>query len=376
MKKTFWYGAAAVALVAPLVTFASEYRIGEQPAVLASESITGNAYIVGPSVTSSGDVAGDVLTAGGNVTIGGTVGGDVLAGGGNVVVMSDVAGDVRGVGGNIVIQGKVGGDVIVGGGQVNIGGSGVGGDVVMGAGTVRIDAPVAGNIKIGGGNVYINAPVTGSVTIFDADKVTLGPSAVLYGDLSYKASKELIKEDGAQVRGEVKYTPREVRKVSPVLVAGLVSAWVIGKFLVILACALIIGLALRRYSTEVVRRATERPLSELGRGLLVLIALPIVSVILLVTILGIPFGILGLISFVALLLFTCIIAPIVVGSVVWRYFSHTEMEVSWKTILLGVFVFQLLGFVPLVGWLVQAVAALITAGVIASIKWEVIQQWR
>jgi uncharacterized protein YqhQ len=61
---------------------------------------------------------------------------------------------------------------------------------------------------------------------------------------------------------------------------------------------------------------------------------------------------------------------------VWSYFSNGDMEVTWKTILIGVFVFQLLGFVPFVGWLVQAIVALISAGVIASIKWEVIQQWK
>ncbi|MFA6519604.1 MAG: polymer-forming cytoskeletal protein [Candidatus Paceibacterota bacterium] len=377
MKKTFWYGAVAVALIAPLATFAAEFRMSEQPAVLASENVAGDIYLFGSSATSAGPVSGDVIAGGGNVVISGTVGADVMAGGGNVTILSNVGDDVRAGGGNVVILGKVGGDVIVGGGQVNVGGPGVGGDVVAGAGTVRIDAPVAGNLKIGGGNIYINAPITGTVTITDADKVTLGPSAVIYGNLSYKASKELIKENGADVRGEVKYTPRAERKAVPAaLIAGLISAWILGKFFVVLVSALIIGLLLRRYSMEVVTRATARPLAELGRGLLALIALPIVSIILLVTILGIPFGILGIISFIALMVLTCVVAPIIVGSVVWKYFSNGDTEITWKTILIGVFVFQILGFVPFVGWLVQAVVGLIAAGVIVSIKWEVIQSWK
>ena len=377
MNKSLLYFASAIALITPVSALAAEFRTGEQPAVLASESVTGDVYIFGGSATSAGSVSGDVVAGGGNIVISGNVGSDVLTGGGDVTILSTVGDDVRAGGGNVVILGKVGGDVIVGGGQVNIGGAGVGGDVVAGAGTIRIDAPVAGSLKIGGGNIYINAPITGAVTIMDADKVTLGPSAILYGDLSYKAKKELVKEDGAEVRGEVTYTPRaEGRAVPAAIIAGLISAWILGKFLVILTCALIVGLLLRRYSTEVVTRATQRPLLELGRGLLVLIALPIVSIILLVTVLGIPFGILGIIGFAALLLFMCIIAPIIVGSVVWSYFSNGDMEVTWKTILIGVFVFQILGFVPFVGWLVQAIVALISAGVIASIKWEVIQQWK
>ncbi|MCR4333713.1 MAG: hypothetical protein NUV60_01670 [Patescibacteria group bacterium] len=377
MKKTLLYGAVAVALIAPLTTLAAEFRTGEQPAVLASENIAGDVYLFGPSVTSAGTVAGDLVAGGGNVTISGNVGIDVAAGGGNVTISGNVGDDARVGGGNVVILGKVGGDVIVGGGQVNIGGAGVGGDVLMGAGTVRIDAPIAGSLKVGGGSIYINAPITGAVTIFKANKVTLGPSAIIYGDLSYEAKGELTKEDGAEVRGEVKYTPLVKKQaVSPGLIFGIISAWVIGKFLVILVCALIVGLLLRRYTTEVVTRATARPLVELGRGFLVLVALPIVSVVLMITVLGIPFGILGIIGLIALMLFTCIVAPIIIGSVVWRYFSPDDLEISWKTILLGVFVFQLLGFVPFIGWLVQAIISLIAIGVIASIKWEMLQGWR
>ena len=377
MKKAFWYGAVAVALIAPVVTLAAEFRTGEQPAVLSGERITGDVYIFGGSVTSIGAVTGDVVAGGGNVTISGNVGADVFAGGGNVAILSDVADDVRAGGGNVVIQGKVGGDVIVGGGQVSIGGAGVGGDVVVGAGTLRVDAPVAGSLKIGGGNIYINAPIKGAVTIANADKVTLGPSAILYGDLSYKSRGELIKEEGAEVRGEVQYTPRAAKKAVPAaLVAGLISAWILGKFLVLLTCALVVGLALRRYSREVVARALARPLTELGRGLLVLISLPVVSVILMVTLLGMPFGVLGFISFFALTLFAWVIAPIIIGSFVQSRFSGVEAEVSWKTILLGVVIFQVLGFIPFIGWLVAAAAFLITVGVIASIKWEVLQEWK
>ncbi|MEK7604613.1 MAG: hypothetical protein AAB442_02355 [Patescibacteria group bacterium] len=353
-----------------------ELRVNEQPAVLTSERVTGDVYLFGGSATVLGDVTGDVVAGGGTVTISGKVGADIFAGGGNVTILSDVGDDVRVGGGNVVIQGKVGGDLIVGGGQVSISGSGIGGDVVMGAGMVRIDAPVEGSLKIGGGNVYINAPIRGTVTI-EADKVTLGPSAILYQGISYRSVKELIKEDGAEVRGEVEYTPRaSSQKARAALFAGLLSAWILGKFLVLLTCALVLGLVFRKYSKEVVARATERPLSELGRGLLAFITLPIVSVLLLVTVLGIPFGIFGLIGFFALVLFSWIVAPILIGSVVSRYVFGGTDEVSWKTILLGTVVITLIGFIPLLGWVVHCVTMLISAGAIVAIKLQMMREWR
>ena len=378
MKTFSKFALALVILIIPAVSFAAEFRVGDQPSIRAGESMTGNAYVAGGNVTSAGTIPGDLVAGGGTVVVSGDVGADVLAGGGNVTILSNVGGDVRAAGGNVVVQGKVGGDLIVGGGQITIGGPGVAGDVAIGGGTVRIDAPITGNVRIGGGSVYINAPITGDLNI-EADTVTLGSAAVISGDITYGANKELAREEGAVVNGAVHFEPRPERAASaaPALAfAAVFSFWVLGKFLALFVCALVIGLAFRRYSREVVAKATARPLSEIGKGLIVFAALPVISVLLLVTMVGIPFGILGLIGFVVAMLFAWIITPIIVGSIVYQYFSKGNPEVSWKTILLGAFLYTIIGFVPFLGWLVQMLLMFLALGVITSIKMEIIRQWR
>ncbi|MEK7661990.1 MAG: polymer-forming cytoskeletal protein [Patescibacteria group bacterium] len=375
MKKTFWYGLALMALVIPLVSFSAEFRAGEQPSVAANERIQNDIYMSGGSVTSAGSVAGDIVAAGGSIFINGSVGADIIVVGGNITILSNVADDVRAAGGNIVIQGRVAGDVIAGGGQVTLGGPGVGKDVVIGGGSVRIDAPIGGSLRIGGGNIYINSPINGDITI-DADKVTLGNAAVINGNITYKAREEMVKEDGAVVKGKVSFEPRVRKQISAALLVGLISIWVIGKFLALLLCALVIGLVFRRYSKEIIAKAVERPLLELGRGLVVFAALPALSALMFATVVGIPFGILGVVAFVALTLFAWIVTPIIIGSVAYRYFFKSELEISWKTILLGVFIFEVIGIVPLLGGLAQGLSMLIALGVIAAIKWRVAREWR
>lgn len=362
-------------LMLPVVSFAAQYRAGDQPSLQVSERIADDLYMAGGSVSSAGVVAGDLIVAGGSIVVSGDVGADVIAGGGTVTVLSNVGDDVRVGGGTVLVQGRVSGDVIVGGGQVTVGGPGVGGDVIVGGGTVRIDAPVAGNLKIAGGVVYINAPIAGDISI-EADKVTLGSAAVVAGNLTYKAKAELVKEDGAVITGKVTFEPRVRQHASAALVAGLISLWVVGKFLMLLTCALVVGLIFRRYSTEAVEKATERPMLELGRGFLVIMGLPVVSMLLMVTVVGIPLGILGWIGFIALSLFAWIMAPILVGSIAHSYFSKSDMEVSWKTILLGVFLFELVGLVPLLGSVAQMLTMLIALGVITAIKLQIVRQWR
>jgi len=374
-------GIALLLLIAtsPVVSTAASFRSGQQVSLSTTESINENLYVAGGTITSAGAVVGDLLVAGGTIIVSGPVSADLAAAGGSMTLTAPVGGDARIVGGTIVLSSSVGGDLVVAGGTVTVGGTGIKGDTAIAGGTVSIDAPIEKDLDIRGGSVYINGPIAGSVTI-DAETLTLGKSAVISGDLTYKATKEMTKEDGAVVRGKITFEPRPSRmpdaKESSAAFAAIVSAWLFGKFLMLLVSALVIGLLLRRYSTEIVTRATARPLLELGRGLLAIIALPVVSILLLVTVIGIPFGVLGIIGFFAVLIFTWMVTPIVVGSALYTYSSKKPYEVSWKTILLGVVVCSVLSLIPVFGGLAQSLLSLLTLGAMVSLKSEILKQWR
>ncbi|MCX6786674.1 MAG: hypothetical protein NTU85_02580 [Candidatus Kaiserbacteria bacterium] len=375
MKKVLGCAFLVSVLAIPLVSSAADFRFGKQTSIEANETVATNAYLGGGSVVSAGPVSGDVLAGGGNVFVNGAVGGDVFAGGGNVIVLSNVVGDVRVGGGTVITQGKIGGDLIAGGGQVTVGGPGIGGDAAIGGGSVRIDAPIAGNARIAGNDVYLNAPIKGDIFV-QANTLTLGKSAVISGNLSYKASKELVKEDGAIVNGHISFEPRVEQKATAVGIAAIISIWVLMKFLALFVCALIVGLTFKRYSKAVIKKAAERPWFEIGKGLVAFIVFPVASILCLVTLVGIPFGILGLFGFAVTLIFMWIMMPIVVGSVIYRYFTKRELEVSWKTVLLGAFVCIVLGIIPFIGWFMLLLISLLSLGAIVTVEWEIWKEWR
>ncbi|MBP6060841.1 MAG: hypothetical protein KA515_02490 [Candidatus Pacebacteria bacterium] len=376
MKKILKKGIGLLLLLLmPVTALAFDFRGGEQLSVAKNETIKNDVYMAGGSVNSLGSVIGDLFAGGGQILINGDVENDLFAGGGNVSVLSNVGDDVRVGGGTILVQGKIGGDAIIGGGQVSLGGPGVAGDVLIGGGTVRVDAPISGNLNIGGDNVYINAPIGGNVKI-DAGKITLGPSAVISGNLDYKSKQELNKEAGSVVKGKLMFSPRQEKHISPMAVGVVFSGMLLLKFLTLLFCALVVGLSLRRFSKEIVVLATEKPFLEIGRGVVVLATLPIVSILLLVTLVGMPFGVVGLLGFVALMFFAWILSPIILGSYVYRYFSKGELQVSWKTILVGVIIFSILKFIPVIGWLINAFVVLLALGSIIAIKLKILKEWR
>lgn len=364
----------------PIAAFTAELRAGDQPSVASGTTIQDDLYIAGGSVTHAGAITGDLIAGGGSVLVSGTVRGDALLSGGNVTILGAISDDVRVAGGNIVINSAVASDVVFVGGQIHISGTGVGGDIIGAGGTIRIDAPIAGDVRIAGGDVYVNAPIRGSLEI-RADKVTLGSSARISGDLTYTAGKEATVEDGAVVNGKTTYSQSEYTKeklegAAKRGLAAIISIWFLTKFFMLLAGALAFAYLFKRYTMTLVSDALTDPLPQLGRGVVVFIVWPVLSVILLVTILGAPLGILGLLTYAAALIFAGLMAPVILGSLIWAWATKNYYEVNWKTILIGVFVYFVLGLIPVVGWLIRLALLLITLGAALKIKWNIAKDWR
>lgn len=369
------FGAISLAAVAlPIMVYAADLRTGDQPSISANETISEDLYMAGGNVSSAGNLRADLVAAGGNVVINSAVAGDVMIAGGAVSVLGDVGDDIRAAGGNVLVQGSVGGDVVFGAGQAVLGGAGIGGDVVGGGGTVRLDAPVSGDVRLGGGDVFLNSVITGDVDIY-AEKLTLGENARIRGDLTYTAVAEAVMQDGAVVSGETAFKKRE-GAISVGGVVAVISFALLGTFLAQLASALLLGLVFRRFAVRVVESASEQPLWEVGRGLVVFIVLPVLSIMLLSSVIGVPLGILGAFSFGAVLVYLWIMTPVVLGSFAYRSFFSGEFDVNWKTILLGVFIYTLLGIIPIVGWLVQILLIFLTLGATMKVKWDIAKEWQ
>lgn len=369
-------GAASFLLVLPIVAFAAEFRTGDQPSLASGQTVQDDLYMAGGNVTSAGSVRGDLVIAAGSVLVSGPVSGDLMVGGGNVTILGEVTDDVRIGAGNVTVQGVVRGDVLAGGGQVNLTGTRIDGDVAVGGGSIRIDAAVGGDLKIGGGEVYLNAPVAGNVEI-EAEELTLGPRAAIAGDLWYRATSAATMEEGATVRGETLFEERAGRDEAKALFAGIITAWVIAKFFMILTGALLLAYIFRRYSRELVATAATQPLAELVRGIVVAIVFPILSIILLMTVIGIPLGAIGLLAFAMLIIFVSLASPIVLGSIVHKMiWKPAGYEVNWKTVLLGVALYMLACLIPFIGYLAITILKAITLGAALNIKWSVAKDWR
>ncbi len=305
----------------------------------------------GNTVDVMGPVAMSAMLAGNDVTVGGPVGNDLYAAGQNVRVDSSISDNAYLAGSLVRLArtGRVGSDLLAAGGTVDVLGN-VGGDLRAAGETITIGGTVAGDVFASAGT---------SVRVLDG--------AVIRGDLNYESPKKAEISKGARVMGETRHRLPAKENAKPVFWTGA------GLWFGLLLAAIVFGIVLAllfpsgvRLVADTIRRSFW---PSLGIGALVLVAVPVVLVVLMITLVGIPLAIvLGLLYAIALY-----VAPILTGVALGQLLLNRRQpnaaSLIWS-VLLGVAVLAVIKLVPIVGWIVGLAALLVGLGSMLTTWWR------
>ncbi|MBX2866652.1 hypothetical protein KTR10_01700 [Candidatus Kaiserbacteria bacterium] len=355
---------ASIAVCAMIATpfFASAgpvLRSGETVSVDAGQMIDGDFYGAGGTVTLSGDVLGDALVAGGSVTINAPVDSDVAIAGGTVNIHAPIADDLRVAGGEVKLGSVIQGDVVVFGGVLHVLSTAeIHGDILFFGGDLILEGNTDGSVFSMAENIRVNAFVGGDLDLRASRKVTLGDKADIQGDISYASRHEIVRSQNAVVVGDV------VREEFSAPEGGHVEAVVISLLIMVFA-ALVALLVFRRFLSDTVNTIGDAYGKQGLIGLGVLVLTPVVAFILMASVLGMYIGIFLLIVYAAFLIASWILAGIVLGSYLMRFYTK-RLEVSARTVILGIVVFELIALIPVLGPLFVLVFTLIVLGNIAT----------
>jgi hypothetical protein len=213
--------------------------------------------------------------------------------------------------GDVEVEGFVEGDVRSGRGDIEVNGDGVGGDINAGLGDVEVLAPVGGDIDAGLGDVYVDSAVRGDVNVGRGD-LELGQGARVYGDISSGS-------------GEIQQHPEAV--VDGKMVTGMGSdmdhdwdgfgilnlvGWVLATA-VFAACSVLVVVLVPRPLSAAAQKAEESPALSLLFGVASVPAVVVLSVVLAVSIIGIPLLLLLAPAYLAFVFFGALVAAYFVG---------------------------------------------------------------
>lgn len=375
MKKINRIVALAISVLAltPIIVFGATMKSGDTVSVAKGSDVTDNLYIAGGTVSVGSNVTGDLLAAGGNILVTGNVSQDMTVAGGSITILGTSGGDLRVAGGNIIINGSVEGDLIVTGGSVTISsGVTIGKDLIIAGGQITVDGTVLGNARIYGGNATINGHIRGDLTARVAESVTLSDSSVVDGNLSYEGNSAdvLKKTSAAVVSGETVFTQIEVVNKADTenFLFAAMGVYFSLKLLSLILVALILIWLFRGFSESVVKGAIENPLQMLGKGFVTVIVTPVAIILLFITILGVPLGIMGMLMYGTLLLLSSVYAGVITGVWLWKILGKSDQgRITWLNVVGGIFLLTLVKLVPVLGWTIGLLLVFVTVGSIVNI---------
>jgi len=327
-------------------TDAPQQRMGDDLYTSAGElslqsDVPGAAFVSGGRVSLNGAIGRDAVVAGGSVDVRSRIGQDLYAAGGEVRVADAVGGNARIAGGRVVIapQAAIAGNATIAGGNVTLDGS-VGGYALISAGRVQINGRVDGDLNVVGGSL------------------SLGPDAVILGKLQYRGAQAASIAQGAQVQGGVEQSVVERDFGAP---TGLLMVWLIA---LVVAVAVLLA-CVPRLSRHVAQIPRTRPLAALLLGTALLVGLPVLALLLLFTVVGIPLGLFAIAAWLMLILLAWFVSAIAMGDAVVDKAGVAGKGKRIVAAALAVLVLFLLAKIPFVGWVVCMLALLFGAGAIA-----------
>src|SRR3954468_16604237 len=247
-------------------------------------------------------------------------------------------------GGAVVPAGQTAGDILVLDGPVTIAGHATG-DVVSVSGPVQVSGRVDGDL------------------IAVSDRAFLAPTARVGGDLRYGDEPPVLAR-GARVGGKITKENWADTANGWGWVSGLawwlavcVSTLVVGALLVWLAPGAL-------YAAE--RAVRERLGATVGWGVALAIGVPLLAILALVTLVGIPFGVALLLAAIPVLLVAYTTTAWIIGRRVLRNRSTSP----WAALLAGWGILRVLALIPVAGALVGLAATVVGLGALAVALWQ------
>ncbi|MDH4088004.1 MAG: polymer-forming cytoskeletal protein [Nitrospira sp.] len=350
----------------------------ERVVLSAGQEVQGDYFAFGPHVEISGTVHGDVYAAGAEVLVDGVVDGDLIVAGGEVRVSGEVTQNVRIAGGMVTLSGKIHRNATIAGGDVHLADSShLKGSAVIGAGNLLLGGSIDGNVRIGAGNVTLSNKVDGDLVVVAA-AIRLTSKASVGRNVRYWSDDEPSIDEGAVILGTV--TKREIPDAfnkGEEFRRGLAGMKLVAA-MVSFASTLLLGLLLLRiypvFTPKVASMIQERPWAVLGAGGVLSFGIPLLILLCMVSVLGIPIGLMLAAMYVVTLYLGRVFVVLWLGQRLLRLVSGSS-SAAWAFVT-GLVTYFILSLVPFVGGLITMATIATGLGAILMTKKELVVRLR
>lgn len=290
----------------------NNFRADASPTVRQGETVDSSVYLAGQTVSVDGTVNGDVYCAGQSVTINGTVNGDVICAGQTVAISGDVRGSVRAAAQTLTVSGKVSKSVTLMGQQITIEKTAaIADDATLTGADVMLQGSLGRDVVAAGATLTLNGATINRNVTTAANTITINSSSRVGGNFEYTSQNQFTPPSGTVV-GQLTFHRAE--KKQQTIGSGIMGA-LLGALMLIaswLILALVAPRAFHGLTADAMRRPGRVALLGVAGGIVV----PVLALFAMITVLGVPLGILIIVGWVLALLLGGPIAAYLIGRLV------------------------------------------------------------
>lgn len=330
----------------------------------------GNFY-AGDNLSVEEEINKTVFAAGNSVKFTSNIDGATFVAG-NIVYLNSTQDYLFAVGNNITLDGVTAKDAFVCGNFITLEASSIR-DLYVAGTDMIINSDISGNLYVAGANVIINSKVEGDVYVA-TESLRLGKDAVVNGTLKYPDDAKLDIDNTAIISKKEVYDTNATKKIdasklkSEFNLLAIIVGELLGtlyRFVAMFLIAVIL-LALNKKVFENMLKVkkdfgTIALTSLLGFALLCL--LPIAAIIVMITVIGVPIGIISLIIYGLLIYLSIIPTAYYFGNLV---FGKT-IKNKFLLMLVSLIILYLIRLIPYIGGIVGFISLIFGLGIYTTL---------
>lgn len=357
--------------------------------ILRGDAERGDRFFSGESARIEGDLDGDLFYGGGSARISGEVTGDLVAGLQTLDVPGQVQGDIWVAGQTIRLGGRAGDDLRGAGQILDVDGS-IEGNVLWFGQQVRLSerSRIGRNVRFSVQRAELLGQIGGRVTgtadeivvagAIDGDidvttrRLRVEETALVRGALRYRSPQDAVIATGARVLGPIERKGTETEEDSAATKGtpgrGESSALVLFLRILLFGGFLLLGMVwsilFPKALGETARALGHHSLLSGLAGLCALVVVPLIGLLLLLTVIGLPLGFLILMLYLPVLAVAPIPVALRIGERILSHAGPFRTPSYIAAFLVGAVLLRLLFMIPWVGVLLRLLVVVLGLGAI------------
>jgi len=321
------------------------------------QSAFGPTVKIDKTIYLDGQIDGDVFLFANEVTVNATISGDLIVFAGQADIQGSIRDDLRVVAGQLNLNAAIGDDVSLAAGQIDISeDTKINNSFIAAAGRVRFDGQAAKDVTI----------FAGSVDIF--------PHTTIAGNLNLELGQPPVISSQAQISGQINQTLKPelaqntrlkkfITHLQPTFktITGLILLEKLASLTIEVLIGWLLIVLLPQLAKKLVSIGLNQSGAAIGWGLLFLTVIPLLACLFIITLIGIPLGVVTILIYLISLYLAKLLAGLSLGS---RLLKDVKFQKPYLSLALGLAIMVILQLIPVFGWLAYFILILFGLGLL------------